>query len=338
MALATTGYAEYSHLAHRELSRMRSSYGTMGRQHKRIGYDLGYTGKLNILAETIHANAVVTKKISQMAGATSVLCPKTYASSAAQRHQQLAQIRDVLKQFVREWSVEGGEERSKTFTPIMDVLTTIVPQYRDKITVLVPGSGLGRLAWEIASMGFDTTSNELSPYMNLAFRFLLSRSSTPRVHHHVVHPFGHWFSHQRSNSSLFRSVTFPDILPSLFPLSQLSHKETDFLELLPDRDGYDFIVTHYFIDTSHNIIATLQKVHSLLKYGGTWINLGPLLWMNGAQATMELSLDEVLNLSRIIGFEVQEGSRRTIPSEYTRDDTAMMRWIYEAEFWIAVKK
>lgn len=174
--------------------------------------------------------------------------------------------------------------------------------------------------------------------MNLAFRFLFSRSSTPRVHHHVVHPFSHWFSHQRTNSSLFRAVTFPDILPSLFPVSRLSHKESDFLDLLPVEDGYDYIVTHFFIDTSQNIITTLQKVHSLLKCGGMWINLGPLLWMSGAQATMELSLEEVLELSSILGFEVHKKTRRTVPSEYTGDNAAMMRWIYETEFWTAVKR
>lgn len=174
--------------------------------------------------------------------------------------------------------------------------------------------------------------------MNLAFRFLLSKSSTSRVHQHTIHPFSHWFSYQRTNDSLFRSITFPDTLPVLFPMSQLRHDESDFLDLLPVKDGYDYIVTHYFIDTTHNIIATVQKVYSLLKRGGTWINLGPLLWMSEAQTTMELSLEEVLKLSSIIGFEVQERSRQTISSEYTRDEAAMIRWIYEAEFWIAVKK
>jgi len=173
--------------------------------------------------------------------------------------------------------------------------------------------------------------------MNLAFRFLLSRSTTSRIHQHVIHPFAHWFSHQRTNTSLFRTITFPDVLPNLFPDSCLRHEECDFLDLAPVNGGYDYIVTHYFIDTSYNIIATLQKIHSLLKSGGTWINLGPLLWMSGAQATMELSLEEVLDLSRAVGFEIREGSRQAVPSEYTQDDTAMMRWIYEAEFWIAVK-
>jgi ribosomal protein S20 len=153
IALAASSYMQHSCLAHRELSRMRNSYSAMGRQHKRIGYDLGYTNKLNTLAETIHVNAIITRKLSEMAGENSNSRLKNSTSNAAQNHQQLSQIRDVLKQFVREWSVEGTEERSRTFAPILDVLMKATPQRREDTTVLVPGSGLGRLAWEIANMG-----------------------------------------------------------------------------------------------------------------------------------------------------------------------------------------
>lgn len=171
--------------------------------------------------------------------------------------------------------------------------------------------------------------------MNLAFRFLVSKTKTFQVNQHVVHPFAHWFSHQRSNSTLFREVRFPDILPRLAPSSLLQHVEADFLKL---EGEHDFVVTHYFIDTASNIVSTIQKIYSLLKPGGTWINLGPLLWMSGAQSTMELSLDEIIRLSEMIGFSVHQSSRRTIESEYTRNELAMVRWIYQAEFWIATKE
>lgn len=170
--------------------------------------------------------------------------------------------------------------------------------------------------------------------MNLAFQFLTSRTKTSQINQHVVHPFAYWFSHQRENASLFLETRFPDVLPSIAPSSLLQHAETDFLNL---EGEHDYVITHYFIDTSSNIIATIQKIHSLLKPGGTWINLGPLLWMSGAQATMELSLDEIIRLSEMVGFTVDQSSRRTIESEYTRNESAMVRWIYKAEFWIATK-
>ena len=84
----------------------------------------------------------------------------------------------------------------------------------------------------------------------------------------------------------------------------------------------------------------------MLRPGGRWINLGPLLWSGGAQARVELSLEEVLALARTVGFQIegeQENGtlplyrRRTVPCEYTADQYAMMKWIYQTEFWVATK-
>lgn len=185
----------------------------------------------------------------------------------------------------------------------------------------------------------------MSPFMNFAFRFLLSPQATQEPEQHTVHPYAHWFSHQRSNDNIFRPISFPDVIPRLS--SSFHHIEGDFLALETskqilgghrDSTGYDLIVTLFFIDTSLNIIATLEKIRDLLRPGGTWINLGPLLWTGGSQASMELSLDEVLALAEKVGFEVDLSSRRTLDCEYTADAKAMMKWIYNAEFWTAKLK
>ncbi len=195
------------------------------------------------------------------------------------------------------------------------------------------------------SEGFRTTTVELSPYMNVALDFILSSDSTSRAFQHTIHPHAHWFSHQRNNEALFRPVAFPDVLPRL---SETFHVlADDFLRLRqPKRSsqdgttksGYDVIVTLFFVDTSLNIIATLEQIHRLLRPGGRWINLGPLLWAGGFQPSLELSLDEVLRLVDVVGFDVDQETRRTIDCEYTADSAAMMRWIYEAEFWVARKR
>ena len=200
--------------------------------------------------------------------------------------------------------------------------------------------------------------------MNLAFRFLLSSETTPGKNEHILRPYAHWFSHQRSNDALFRAVPFPDAVPRITPNFHLS--ETDFLSLsVPSVDqpnntpfwltssaldrrllGYDYIVTLFFIDTSLNVFATMEQIYNLLRPGGTWINLGPLLWTSGGPAKLELSLDEVLLAAEELGFIFQDGSpesgdevmaRKTIESEYTSDVNAMMRWTYKTEFWVATK-
>ncbi|KAG6847774.1 hypothetical protein H0H93_006054, partial [Arthromyces matolae] len=69
-------------------------------------------------------------------------------------------LRSTLKQFVRDWSEEGREEREACYEPMKDALVehfSNVPieersEYRNKLRVLVPGSGLGRLAYDVARM------------------------------------------------------------------------------------------------------------------------------------------------------------------------------------------
>jgi carnosine N-methyltransferase len=111
----------------------------------------------------------------------------------------------------------------------------------------------------------------------------------------------------------------------------------------PPLRGYHIITTLFFIDTSLNVIETIEHIYRLLRPGGTWINLGPLLWSGGAQAKVELSLEEVMSVAEAIGFmfdrEIKPDKRsgRTVECEYTADSRAMMQWIYKAEFWVARK-
>jgi N2227-like protein len=186
--------------------------------------------------------------------------------------------------------------------------------------------------------------------MNLAFRLLLSPTSTSVINQHTIHPHAHWFSHQRTNDSLFRPVTFPDSIPRLSPTFRLDQGDFFDIKPPPSSRGYSYIITLFFIDTSLNIIRTIQQLFSLLEPGGVWINLGPLLWTQSG-AALELSLDEVLQVALEIGSELLPLGQftrdpdtadlnkisRSIGCEYTSDQKAMMRWIYQAELWVARK-
>ncbi|KZT33794.1 N2227-domain-containing protein [Sistotremastrum suecicum HHB10207 ss-3] len=356
---AVNSYSRYAEEAGWEPSKMRNTYAKIG-SRRRIGSQLGYPKKLERFRETIAINSRVTNAIVALAH-------EEYGDEARTTQgdgTDLGRVREALKHFVRDWSEEGREEREKTFRPILDVLEESRPTDRQGASVLIPGAGLGRLAWEISQLGYNTTAVEISPYMNLAHRFLLSPKTTTMPNQHTIHPYSHWFSHQRTTDSLMRAITFPDMIPRLS--ENLHLIEGDFLSLPTpklqvlaqstpsppspsnandvdsEEHGYDYIVTLFFIDTSLNILSTLQKIQSLLRPGGTWINLGPLLWTGGASSVMELSLDEMMEAVRMSGFVVQEGSdgvrgRRTVECEYTADKNAMMKWVYQAEVWVARK-
>lgn len=74
-----------------------------------------------------------------------------------QADMNLAQdkIRSTLRSFVRDWSVEGQPERDACYTPILSALEGRFGADVDRAgkRVLVPGTGLGRLAMEIAAKG-----------------------------------------------------------------------------------------------------------------------------------------------------------------------------------------
>ncbi|KAF8963646.1 N2227-like protein-domain-containing protein [Flammula alnicola] len=299
---AYSSFSQYARLSADELHKMRASYATLRRSNKNLGYKIGYPKKLDRLRDVTSLNATIADGIAELA--LDEFPSLENENDIDTNSTDLGRVRESLKHFVRDWSEEGLAERTR-------------------MKVLVPGCGLGRLAWEIAQLGFDTTANELSFFMTLAFRFLLSSTTTTSANEHSLRPYAHWFSHQRSNDSLFRCISFPDVVPRLSPNFRLL--EQDFLE----TSGYDYIVTLFFIDTSLDVFMTMKHIYSILRPGGTW-------------AKVELSLEEVLQAAEEIGFVIETdescgASRKTVECEYTGDPDAMMRWIYKAEFWVAKK-
>lgn len=72
-------------------------------------------------------------------------------------------------------------------------------------------------------------------------------------------------------------------------------------------DTWDCVATCYFIDTAHNIITYLERIFLILKPGGLWVNLGPLLYHFSGMAkesSIELSFEEVLSVIKQVGFQV----------------------------------
>ncbi|THU78429.1 N2227-domain-containing protein, partial [Dendrothele bispora CBS 962.96] len=391
---AYTSFSSYLSLSNAELTRMRASYASISHSHKKLGYSIGYPAKLNRLAEIYQRNAKITRAIAALAelqfpnelgksGGSGVNSPWWWGSWFTNRTTSqfastasLVRVRESLKHFVRDWSTDGATERKVIFTPVLDVLRYLSSSSSSTSStsssafvsgpyksLLIPGSGLSRLAYESSLLGFHTTACELSMFMNLAFRFLLDESTTSQINQHEVHPYAHWLSHQRvswqdDSESAFRSVRFPDVVPSLRDAEvkggSLELVEGDFLTLSKPQQqhqhpgqhpidpnsnfpsssfpsppskgtgtgrgnaGYDILLTLFFIDTSPNILSTLSHIHHLLRPGGIWINLGPLLYTSsgsGGGSRLELSLDEIVRVGRglgmdVVGFEGMGGRRR----------------------------
>lgn len=146
---AYTSYTQFAKMSAEEQSRMRASYATLGRAHKNLGRKIGYPQKLDQLKDVTALNATVAESIAELASEEF----PSLSSSADVSAVDLARVRESLKHFIRDWSEEGVPEREQIFTPILDLLKQVDIDERAKKKVLVPGSGLGRLAWEISQLG-----------------------------------------------------------------------------------------------------------------------------------------------------------------------------------------
>ncbi|KIY53912.1 N2227-domain-containing protein [Fistulina hepatica ATCC 64428] len=260
-------------------------------------------------------------------------------------------LRSTLKQFVRDWSTEGQEERETTYAPMKEALlehfSGISEEDRRKLRVLVPGAGLGRLAYDVAKLGFSCQGNEFSHYMLLASFFILNKND--QIGQHTIYPYVHTFSNVANRAAMLRAISIPDVLPSdLPPNSNFSLVAGDFEEVYgveseesePQSGQWDAILTCFFIDTAKNIVNYLRIMHKILTPGGVWINVGPLLWHWENNSTndpsVELDLEEVKELARKIGFDIS--NEKTIDTTYTNNSEGMLGYIYHAAFWTATKR
>lgn len=95
---------------------------------------------------------------------------------------------------------------------------------------------------------------------------------------------------------------FPACLPSLLPSTWQE------VYSRPEVAGtFDAVVTCFFIDTAHNILEYLEVIHKVLRPGGFWLHMGPLLWHwadgSSDELSIELSLADVQQAALLMGFK-----------------------------------
>ncbi|CAN6465216.1 unnamed protein product [Victoria cruziana] len=236
---------------------------------------------------------------------------------------------------------EGHKERDQCYKPILDELNRLFPDRSTSSppSCLVPGAGLGRLALEISCLGFISQGNEFSYYMMICSSFILNHTQMAREW--TIYPWVHSNCNSLSDSDQLRPVEFPDLHPASAGITEgFSMCAGDFVEVYnePSHEGaWDSVVTCFFIDTAHNIVEYIEVISKILRDGGVWINLGPLLYhfadaYGPDEMSIELSLDDVKRVSLHYGLELE--MEKTIKTTYTANPKSMMQNWYFTAFWI----
>lgn len=175
-----------------------------------------YSKRLNVNEELIRSNHRLCQEIVRAGlefyGIGSEELSKYIQATEAQGvGADRISMSQALKYYVRDWSCQGVHERN-TFGCIVDTMRLYAPGREERavspVQVLVPGTGLGRLGYDIVALGgYYVPINEWSTFMNVAYRLL---ELYPNVDEHLVHPFIDGWSHHANTADQHMSVTFPD--------------------------------------------------------------------------------------------------------------------------------
>jgi hypothetical protein len=131
------------------------------------------------------------------------------------------------------------------------------PSPSGEVSILVPGAGLGRLAYEIARRGYTSQGNEFSMHMLFGSHFILNCVSQPFSH--TIHPWVTQFSNMMSYEDQTAPVAVPDVNPTALPqLGLFSMTAGDFLDIyrIPGIACYSRAMVRlytYIYNISYNI-------------------------------------------------------------------------------------
>jgi hypothetical protein len=241
----------------------------------------------------------------------------------------------VVAHLVRDWSVgEGAPIRASIYSWCVEQLGQhYVPSQRGP--VLVPGAGLGRLAWELATnLDCSVEAVESSISMAAAAHAIMHLNDDQQQSSYVtgnrfeLHPYAvDAFSNEVNSLARYDAVQFPDVVPTL-RRGSLSYTIGDFGydTMLHLRNHYDAVVTCFFVDTATTVYDYLETIAMVLAPGGTWINVGPLQWHINSK--VPVAIDELRMILESFCdhksgkpvFEILHWRVDQLPVSYRNDD------------------
>ena len=332
------------------IDRIERDFKTIGEKYtKRLPFN--YIERLDKLKEAIMQNYTFLFKIAEpYKGLFKIYkypSGESYLERLEVNSNNIIQIRSSLFLFIRDWSIEGKEERDSTYKLILEELKLFFKNktkndYEKGINILIPEAGLGRLVYEIAKLGFKVHGNEFSFFMLLYCNFLFTNNI--KKNDITIQPFIHILSNLFNFESAFRKLLIPDenIKEELLKseTGSLYMEGGDFISTYKNKlNFYDSIVTCFFIDTAYNIIEYIETIYNTLKVGGIWINIGPLLYHHTSDpnaVSIELGWNDIKEI--IIGFDFEKKKKKIVETTYSSDKESMMKKVYRCIFFTAVKK
>lgn len=267
-------------------------------------------------------------------------------SNLKTRAGEINKLRSTLKLFIRDWTIEGKKERDLTYEPIIEQIKKYFPDNNNNKNrnILIPGTGLSRLAFEIGKMGFNVDAIEVSYYMIICSDFIFNSNNLLNSNKYQIQPLIHSFNCLKKEDAPFQVFNFPDEsideIMNNPNFGKINIIPGDFIQSYKDKvNFYDGIITSFFLDTANNIIEFIEIIYNTLQKDGIWINVGPLLYHFHEipnEVSIELSWEELKKIIIKFGFEIQ--NEKIIDSTYSSVEERLKTTIYSCIFFTAIKK
>lgn len=211
----------------------------------------------------------------------------------------LSSITESLNHLVRDYNTEYFQNEVK---PLVEYISKQIDSVSPSVeaNVIVPGSGAGRIAYEISQK--TTKSKVYSIEMN-SLMYALNSAVFKSADVLKISPYVLDFSNHLNLENQTKSF---EIATKDFQKPENLELICDnFLKFVPVNKNNDrdvIVVTAFFMDTAENILEYMEKIESLKKYYRNihWINIGPLKY--GTRPKVVLTSEEWTQIRKNRGW------------------------------------
>lgn len=310
LLLAIKSLEDYCTNSRKINDRRRSLFRLMSWRQQKLCDEAGYSQKLRRIDAGISQNQIVFTAIADVAKRKYGLSYRelnfsshNYASKTTSSSNY--RVVESMGHFLRDWV--DSVETAHIVDYVSSQLDAVIPAGQvEETCIIVPGSGLGRVAHEIANHKpyGAVYAVEFSGLMHCCNQFVYEKSDKES---HTLVPYVNSTSNFLTADAQFREVTFTTGVAK--PGNLHLHLD-DFcsFEVPGDRNFQNVVVVSvFFIDTAENILEYFDRInqlcapsrHSRTK-NGFWINAGPLKYGSAAQA--ELNGEEIAHIRKQMGW------------------------------------
>jgi len=174
-------------------------------------------------------------------------------------------------------------------------------------------------------------------------KWVLNETSVPNCQ--IIFPFLLGLEHRKGSRDHMRGVRIPDVCPSqeLCPNGvpgpqEFSMCAGEFVEVYAtQKDQWDAVLTCFFLDTAKNVFLYIRTIAHIIRPGGIWANIGPLLYHYAEQPnsiSIELSWEEI-RPAICKYFDLTEEDVRQ--AYYTTNELGLFHTRYRCKYFVGIR-